>query len=299
MEYDRPEPSSVVAENLAQLHPSLWRAHQLGSGLNNGNRIPSGFYDLDQQLPGGGWPSCNLIELLLKNYGIGELRFLLPALRSLVAERKQLVFMNPPFLPLPNVLEQHGIPPELVVLIETPKPENRLWAIEKLIQSDSCGALLIWLPKESFLQAHQLRRLQYQANKSRGLCIVFRPLDAQKQPSPASLRLTLIAHSPSVLKVQLIKRRGPVMDSTLLLNLPIQFLPDELLHNEFLPNEFLPIKLPVQNLNSQSLNPNNLNQPSQELENAMDFSHLFREIFPSGSHSQNLPGIHTQGLYPD
>lgn len=256
----------MQAEDLLQIHPSLWRAHQLGSASQHSKSIPSGFSDLDQQLPGGGWPSSNLIELLLKHYGIGELRFLIPALRALAMARKQLVFMNPPFLPLPNVLEQFGIPAECVVLIETAKPENRLWAIEKLIQSDSCGALLIWLPKESFLQPHQLRRLQYQAHKSRGLSFVFRPLEAQQQPSPASLRLTLTAHSPNVLKVRLIKRRGPVMDSTLLLNLPINSL-------------------------SPSLSP-----PSQELENAMDFSDLFREVFRGGSDSQNLSRLHTQGL---
>lgn len=256
----------MPTEDLVQLHPSLWRAHQLGSAANNSiTSVPTGFDKLNQQLPGGGWPTSNLIELLLKHYGIGELRFLIPALRTLVMERKQLVFMNPPFLPLPNVFEQFGIPAEYVVLIETVKPENRLWAIEKLIQSDSCGALLIWLPKESFLQPHQLRRLQYQANKSRGLSFVFRPLEAQQQPSPASLRLTLTAHSPHELKVRLIKRRGPVMDSPLLLNLPIH----------------------------------SLNQPSQELDNAMDFSDLFRESSRSGSHSQSLSALHAQGLHPD
>jgi hypothetical protein len=266
MEFDPPEPCSKPAKDLVQIHPSLWRAHQLGSNANSAsNRIPSGFDELNEQLPGGGWPTGNLIELLLKHYGIGELRFLVPALRKLAKERKQLVFMNPPFLPLPNVLAQFGIPAEYVVLIESAKPENRLWAIEKLIQSDSCGGLLIWLPKESLLQPHQLRRLQYQANKSRGLSFVFRPLEAQQQPSPASLRLTLTAHSPNVLKVRLIKRRGPVMDSALLLNLPI--------------HEFDP--------------------PSQELHNAMDFSDLFRELSPSGSHSKNLSRVHTQGLHPD
>ncbi|MDH4396478.1 MAG: translesion DNA synthesis-associated protein ImuA [Limnobacter sp.] len=265
MELDQPEPCSEPVKDLVQIHPSLWRAHQLGSvSDSNSTRVPSGFDELNQQLPGGGWPAGHLIELLLKHYGIGELRFLIPALRALVLDRKQLVFMNPPFLPLPNVLEQFGIPAEYVVLIKTAKPENRLWAIEKLIQSDSCGALLIWLPTEGLLQAHQLRRLQYQANKSRGLSFIFRPIEAQQQPSPATLRLTLTAHSPDALKVRLIKRRGPVMDSALLLILPIH----------------------------------ELNQPSQELENAMDFSDLFCEPSPSGSHSKNLSAVYTQGLHP-
>ncbi|KYP10827.1 MAG: hypothetical protein A0129_10725 [Limnobacter sp. CACIAM 66H1] len=76
-----------MSSDLSNIHPGVWRAHQLAS--DSSARIPSGFSALDQQLPGGGWPTRNLIELLLKHHGIGELRFLMPVLRKLSLEKKK------------------------------------------------------------------------------------------------------------------------------------------------------------------------------------------------------------------
>ncbi|MEQ9107168.1 MAG: translesion DNA synthesis-associated protein ImuA [Limnobacter sp.] len=205
--------------DLANIHPGLWRAHQHGS--DNSTRIPSGYVHLDQQLPGGGWPTRNLIELLLKHHGIGELRFLMPVLRKLSLEQKKLVLIGAPLLPLTPVFEQFGVALNQVYLIQTDKPQDRLWAIEQVLQSDSFGALFMWLPEEKTLCSPTvLRRLQYQATRSQGLSFVFRPIRAQVQPSPASLRLCLAAQSPNSLRVHLIKRRGPVLERSILIDLP-------------------------------------------------------------------------------
>jgi protein ImuA len=63
---------------LEDLHPTLWRAHQLGRAAAAVQ--PSGFGVLDAQLPGGGWPCRALTELLLAQPGVGEMRLLAPAL---------------------------------------------------------------------------------------------------------------------------------------------------------------------------------------------------------------------------
>lgn len=201
------------------IHPALWRAHQLGSDTTA--RIPSGFVELDQQLPGGGWPTRNLIELLLKHQGIGELRFLMPVLRRLSLEERKLVMVAPPHLPLTPVFEQYGVNLKQLTLVQTSKPQDRLWAVEQLLRSDAFGALLVWLPEDrQLVSPSTLRRLQYQSSRSAGLSFVFRPLHAQNQPSPASLRLCLTAQSPHRLRVHLIKRRGPVMEHPLSIALP-------------------------------------------------------------------------------
>ena len=69
------------AARLAELHPSLWRASQIGGAAQR--TTASGFDALDAQLPGGGWPHGTLTELLLAQVGVGELRLLAPALAAL------------------------------------------------------------------------------------------------------------------------------------------------------------------------------------------------------------------------
>ena len=58
---------------------------------------PSGYTPLDELLPGGGWPHRGLIELLLQQNGIGEMRLLLPALQRLAGQR--IALLQPPHLP--------------------------------------------------------------------------------------------------------------------------------------------------------------------------------------------------------
>lgn len=255
-------PSKSAAE-LAQIHPSLWRAHQLGS--DSTGRIPSGYALLDQQLPGGGWPTRNLIELLLKHQGIGELRFLMPVLKRLSTEGKRLILISPPHLPLAPAFQQHGIALSQLNLIQTHKPQDRLWAVEQVLQSDAFGALLVWLPEEKTLVSPTvLRRLQYQAARSTGLSFVFRPLRAQEQPSPASLRLCLTAQSPHSLRVHLVKRRGPVMESPLSIELPS-------------PNSALPGLIFEHELNTTP-------RP-EEVQSALDRSEVYPRHPHTGQHS--------------
>ncbi|HEX4856903.1 MAG TPA: translesion DNA synthesis-associated protein ImuA [Limnobacter sp.] len=228
----------------ANIHPGLWRAHQFGS--DSTGRVPSGFVQLDQQLPGGGWPTHNLIELLLKHHGIGELRFLIPVLRRLSQAQRKLVLVGAPLLPLTPVFEQFGVKLNQVHLVQAEKPQDRLWAMEQILQSDAFGAMVMWLPEEkSLCSPTVLRRLQYQATRSNGLSFVFRPLRAQDQPSPASLRLCLTAHSPNSLRVHLIKRRGPVLEHPLLIDLPTvhSALPGLVFEHELMMNNTHPQEL--------------------------------------------------------
>lgn len=77
------------------LHPSLWRASQLGQGATR--CLDTGFAALSAQLPGGGWPSGSLIDLLVQQPGSGELRLLAPALAQLPG--LPIVLLQPPHPP--------------------------------------------------------------------------------------------------------------------------------------------------------------------------------------------------------
>ena len=63
---------SALAEILA--HPAIWRGNRpVAVSLPS---LSTGFPVLDAALPGGGWPTAALIEILPQHEGIGELRIL-------------------------------------------------------------------------------------------------------------------------------------------------------------------------------------------------------------------------------
>jgi hypothetical protein len=74
--------SSIEPE---ELHPSLWRASQLAR--NHTACVDTGHLSLSQQLPGSGWPKGMLVDLLLQQPGIGEIRLLAPALAKVAARK--------------------------------------------------------------------------------------------------------------------------------------------------------------------------------------------------------------------
>src|SRR3546814_15414822 len=78
------------------IHPALWRGGQIARPHRA--VIPTGFADLDRELPGQGWPLGSLIELLPSQPGIGEIRLLQPALASLGSERS-VALVRPPYEP--------------------------------------------------------------------------------------------------------------------------------------------------------------------------------------------------------
>ena len=85
------------ALDLVLRNPAIWRGDQYAKVAIES--IPTGFAELDAQLPGGGWPRAALTELLANQCGIGELRLLLPALARLSQDDKWLVLVAPPHRP--------------------------------------------------------------------------------------------------------------------------------------------------------------------------------------------------------
>ncbi|MGA2025233.1 MAG: hypothetical protein ABSH23_10795, partial [Steroidobacteraceae bacterium] len=59
--------------------------------------MPSGFAQLDANLPGGGWPMGAIAELMPAAMGIGELSLLLPALSGLTRAGRCIAWIAPPY----------------------------------------------------------------------------------------------------------------------------------------------------------------------------------------------------------
>lgn len=199
---------SASLEKLLE-NPRVWR------GRNQAQRkagLASGYPELDRHLPGGGWPTGALTEILTEQYGIGELRLLMPALVRLSVEDSQsdysepgwIAWVAPPFQPYPPALTQCGIDLSRMLIVRPKDPGEILWSAEQALSSGTCAAVLFWSEK---LDDQASRRLQLAAEKGHSWGIAFRPMAARRQPSAAALRLELHSSSEGT-RVHILKSRG-------------------------------------------------------------------------------------------
>lgn len=198
---------------LAELlhNPLFWNGNQLA---RTEDATPSGYADLDRELPGGGWPQGMLTELLLDAEGIGELRLLLPALRRLTQAGDWIAFVAPPHVLHAPAFAGSGIDPAKLIVIDTGEEKNRWWAAEQVLRADSAGALLFW---PGTVNDQRLRRLQLAAQEGKSLAFLFAGETHLARSSPAPLRLRL-ALASTLLRVDIFKRRGGVVTRPLLLD---------------------------------------------------------------------------------
>jgi cell division inhibitor SulA/protein ImuA len=190
-------------------NPRVWRARsqpQPAEGLS------SGYARLDRLLPGGGWPRQALTEILIEQYGIGELQLLMPALASLCIEAPGtepvepgwIAWVAPPFQPYPPALQKCGIDLARMLIVRPRNPGEVLWSAEQALSSGTCAAVLLWPP---VLDDQASRRLQLAAEKGGSWAVAFRPLSARHEPSAAALRLELSADHRGT-RLAILKSRG-------------------------------------------------------------------------------------------
>jgi protein ImuA len=208
------KPSDLIAAP-ETVHPSLWRASQLAHSATR--CVDTGFAALSAQLPGGGWPLGTLIDLLVQQHGIGELRLLRPALAAL--GKRPIVLLQPPHPPQALALAALGLEPSQLIWIRggagAKGGGDALWAAEQVLRSGCCGALLLW---QHHARGETLRRLHLAAQSADTLFYMLRPLAAARDASPAPLRLSLTAAAGGV-DIGFVKRRGPQRDTPLFLPL--------------------------------------------------------------------------------
>ncbi|MBY4898711.1 translesion DNA synthesis-associated protein ImuA [Cupriavidus sp. AU9028] len=193
------------------IHPSLWRASQLARGT--GRALVAGDEALSQELPGGGWPLGTLVELLVQQPGVGELRLLRPSLLAL--GKRPIALLAPPHIPQTLAWDNWGISPERLLWLQPKRIADLLWAAEQLLRAGTCGAVLCW---QQHVRGESLRRLHLAAQASESLFCLVRPLACARDSSPAPLRIA-IAPAPGGVDLTFIKRRGPQRESPLRLAL--------------------------------------------------------------------------------
>jgi cell division inhibitor SulA/protein ImuA len=185
----------------------VWR----GKGASIARAVlPTGFQELDNYLPGGGWPLGAITEIFVDGYGVGELALLMPALKALTSvdptrPKKWVAWVAPPFVPYAPALRQHGINIERLLMVHPSRSDaSRLWAIEQIVRSGSSAGVLAWVAAADDVM---LRRLQLAAEDQLCWTLLFRPASARQQRSPAALRLKL-SRNEAATRVEIIKCRG-------------------------------------------------------------------------------------------
>ena len=191
--------SAVVALDGLLAARRLWRGQPAAQTAPDA--IATGWASLDAVLPGGGWPSAALSEILMPADGVGELRLVWPALARLSQGNGIVAVVAPPYRPYAPAWQAAGLRHESLQVIDA-DPRDALWAAEQCLRSGACSAVLCW-PRSADDRA--LRRLQVAAETGRTPGFAFRAAQAAMNPSPAPLRVA-IEVAPH--RVRVLKCRG-------------------------------------------------------------------------------------------
>jgi protein ImuA len=148
------------------IHPGLWLGSQLARGV--GRSVDTGYAVLSAELPGGGWPIGALVELLVQQPGVGEIRLLQPALSAV--SKRPVALIQPPHVPNALAFSYLGLPADTLMRISAPKAADALWSAEQILRTGSCGALLLW---QTHSRPDALRRLLPDQNE-KGLRLATR-----------------------------------------------------------------------------------------------------------------------------
>ena len=190
----------------------VWKGNQSrsadsGKSLHSHSLNSTGFVSLDELLLCGGWPEKGLIEILVPDYGAGELSLFLPWLEAQsVTSKRKIAFISPPFLPNPMRLLQHGIDPARLWLLKPKREKDIWWTQQQCLKEGHCDAVFMWHNGQS--QDTHLRKLHYAAQTGDCLGISIRPLSVQQDSTPAPYRLQLRPLEQEQLEITALKRRG-------------------------------------------------------------------------------------------
>jgi protein ImuA len=203
---------------LVQL-PGVWRGGELEHVAHP--VVSTGAARLDAELPGGGWPMGTLSEVLHDGAGIGEVTFLAGALVRASEGDRLVAWVNPPYLPYAPALAQAGLALDRCLVLRPVHREDALWAAEQSLKSGACGAVLLWM--ESLRgqgdEYAWMRRLQLAAQSGGAMAVLYRSSAAERQSTPAHLRVVL-SRSEGALRLRIPKRRGPPLARDIAIRIP-------------------------------------------------------------------------------
>ena len=178
-------------------HPGIWLGGELA---RNNDALPTGFPELDEMLPGGGWPIGSVTEMIVEKEGIGEISLLPPAIAADSGKDNWIIWVSPPHVPYAPALAHAGVKLKNMLVANAGKDKEAWWASEQALRAGSF--VLAWLEMQD---EKKMRRLQLGAESGRACCMIFSR--EERQRSPAALRLKIEARGNGI-AVHFLKRRG-------------------------------------------------------------------------------------------
>jgi cell division inhibitor SulA/protein ImuA len=212
---ERAAASGPAAIDAVLNHPAIWRG---GECARVAPGVPTGYAELDAQLPGQGWPSGAITEIYADRAGVGEVELVMPAAARLTQAGRWLTLVAPLHVPYAPALAAHGVRLERLLLVQTRGVEENLWACEQALRASCSGAVLLW---QDHMHERALRRLQLAAESGSTTLFLFR--SARVAPAtPAALRLH-VSRADGLSVVRILKRRGGGLPPPVILDLHSAF----------------------------------------------------------------------------
>ena len=200
--------SSISPESL---HPSPGAAARARRSAHDRDRLRAAV----GRIAGRRLAGRRAVELLAAQPGCGEMRLLAPALARSVSARRPLALVAPPQSPHATALASLGVPADALLWLRAGSHTDALWAAEQALKTGCCGALLRGRTRGPMRCGAASRG----ARTGDTLFVMLRPLSAERQPSPAVLRVALYP-VPGGVSLDIVKRRGPACSEPLVLDLP-------------------------------------------------------------------------------
>lgn len=167
--------------------------------------LSSGFPHLDRLLPGGGWPTGAVSEILARRGHVDPVSLLLPALAPLSWEGRWVAWLGEQ-RPSRWQLEAQGFDCSRVLTVRPRRSVSALALAEQALWAGNCGAILLW---QEHLDRFALSRLQQAARGGDTAVFVFLPPSASVHPLAGELRVYVSTHSRR-LAVEILACRGGV-----------------------------------------------------------------------------------------
>jgi cell division inhibitor SulA/protein ImuA len=192
-------------------HPAIWRGRECARVAPG---LPTGYAELDNQLPGSGWPSGAITEIYAERTGVGEVELVMPAVAQLTQRGRWVSLVAPLHVPYAPALTAHGVKLERLLLVQTRTTDENLWAAEQALRAASSGAVLLW---QDHIHERALRRLQLASESASTSLFLFRSTRVAPA-TPAALRLH-VSRAEGRTVVRVLKRRGGGLPAPISLDL--------------------------------------------------------------------------------